>query len=159
MSESSQHTDERSRLLAGPRGELFIALILAATVVATSWSAFQAGKWGAAMTVAFNEANVNRTIAASDLAQASRDISGDRATFSSFVLAVGSGDEDATRILFTEFRDDVQPLIESWLTMDPFTNPDVGSPFDHENYSAVATLETASDALTEADSCRSTHTI
>ena len=131
--------------------EMIVALILAATVVATSWSAFQAGKWGAAMTVAFNDASVNRSIAASDLAQAGRDISADRSTFSSFVLAAGSDDEAAARILFTEFRDEVQPLIESWIAMDPFTNRDVGSPFDDENYSAIATLEMAAEELAEAE--------
>ncbi len=152
MADSSHETVNDSRFFAGPSGELVIALILAATVVATSWSAFQAGKWGAAMTVAFNEASEDRTVAASDLAQAGRDVTGDRATFSSFVLAIGSGDHGAARVLFTEFRDEVQPLIESWVALDPLTNPDVGSPFEDESYSAIATLETAADALTEAES-------
>jgi hypothetical protein len=152
MSDSSQGPKGRSRVVAALSGELIVALILAATVVATSWSAFQAGKWGAVMTVAFNEASENRAIAASDLAQAGRDVSADRATFSSFVLAFESEDDDAARIIFLEFRDEVQPLIESWMAMDPFTNPDVGSPFDRADYSAVETLEAAADALTEAES-------
>lgn len=74
-------------------GEMTVAPILSATVVAAAWSGFQAGRWGGAMTVAFNEASVQRTIAASDVAQASRDIASDRATFSTFVFALASGEE------------------------------------------------------------------
>ena len=103
------------------------------------------------MTVAFNEAAVHRTIAANDISQASRDISGDRATFGSFVLAFGEGDEVAARILFTEFRDEVQPLVEAWLEKDPFNNPTVGSPFDNDSYTVIETLETASKDLEDAE--------
>ena len=89
-----------SRLITGRWAELIVAIILSVTAVATAWSAFQAGKWGGAMTVAFNEAAVDRTVAASDIAQASRDISGDRATFSSYVLALAGSDPAAADILF-----------------------------------------------------------
>jgi hypothetical protein len=88
---SSDRADD-SRLITGRYAELIVAVILSAAAVATAWSAFQAGNCGGAMSVAFNEAAVDRTIAASDIAQASRDITGDRATFSSFVLALAGGD-------------------------------------------------------------------
>ena len=103
------------------------------------------------MTVAFNEAAVHRTVAASDISQASRDLSGDRATFGSYVLAYGAGDESSARILFIEFRDEVQPLIEAWSARDPFTDPSVGSPFDNTDYTVFATLETASGELEDAE--------
>jgi len=138
-------------LFSGQWGELAVAPILSATAVAATWSGFQAGKWGGAMTVAFNEAAVNRTIAACDIAQASRDTAGDRATFGSFVLAAGSGDETTAAILFTEFRDEVQPLIESWLAQNPSTDPSVGSPFDDDSYAVFETIETASTALEVAE--------
>lgn len=151
MPDSSSIARGGSRLFTGHWGELVIALILSATAVAAAWSGFQAGKWGGAMTVAFNEASVNRTVAASDIAQASRDISGDRATFGSFVLALGAGDETAAEILFTEFRDEVQPLIESWLARDPFTDPTVESPFDDDSYTVLETVEVAALALEDAE--------
>lgn len=144
-------SDKSSRLLAGRWGEIAVALILSATAVAAAWSAYQAGKWGGTMTVAFNEAAVHRTVAASDISQASRDLSGDRATFSSFVVAYGDGDEPTARILFTEFRDEVQPLVEDWLAQDPFSDPTVGSPFDDDRYTVFATLETATASLEDAE--------
>jgi len=144
-------SSESSRLFTGYWGELAVALILSATAVAAAWSGFQAGKWSGAMTVAFNEAAVNRTVAASDIAQASRDITGDRATFGSFVLALESGDNASVEILFTEFRDEVQPLVTSWLDKDPLENPGVRSPFDDDSYSAFATMDAASNALVEAE--------
>ena len=101
--------------------------------------------------MAFNEAAVHRTVAASDISQASRDLSGDRATFGSYVLAYGAGDESSARILFIEFRDEVQPLIEAWSARDPFTDPSVGSPFDNTDYTVFATLETASGELEDAE--------
>lgn len=104
------------------------------------------------MTVALNEAAVNRTIAASDINQASRDIASDRATVGSSVLAVGSGDEIAAAILYREFRDNVQPLIESWLARDPFAKPGVGSPFDNDEYTVFETLTMATTALEDAES-------
>jgi hypothetical protein len=151
MADSESIVSGGSRLFTGHWGELAVALILSATAVSAAWSGFQAGKWGGAMTVAFNEASVSRTVAASDIAQASRDITGDRATFGSFVLALGAGDETTAAILFTEFRDEVQPLIESWLTKDPFTDLSVGSPFDDDTYTVFETVAIASEALEDAE--------
>lgn len=152
MTDSAKSGDAKSsRLFTGHWGELAIALILSATAVAAAWSGFQAGKWGGAMTVAFNEASVNRTVAASDIAQASRDVASDRATFGSFVLALGAEDETTAAILFTEFRDEVQPLIEAWLARDPFNDPTVGSPFDDDTYTVYETVETASKGLEDAE--------
>jgi hypothetical protein len=90
-------------------------------------------------------------IAASDIAQASRDIAGDRATFGSFVLAIGAGDGATAAILFTEFRDEVQPLIDSWLAKDPFANLSVGSPFDVDSHTVFETVAIASAALDDAE--------
>jgi len=147
----NQRPEKSSRLFTGKWGELVVALILSATAVAAAWSGFQAGKWGGAMTVAFSEAAVSRTVAASDIAQASRDIATDRATFGTFVLALGSGDEASASILFIEFRDEVQPLVEAWLAKDPFENPSAGSPFDDDGYSAFATIDIATAALADAE--------
>jgi hypothetical protein len=151
MADSESIASGGSRLFTGHWGELAVALILSATAVSAAWSGFQAAKWGGAMTVAFNEAAVSRTVAASDIAQASRDITGDRATFGSFVLALGAGDETTAAILFTEFRDEVQPLIESWLAKDPFTDLSVGSPFDDDAYTVFETVAIASEALEDAE--------
>ncbi len=151
MSSAGSGSADDSRLITGRWAELIVALILSATVVAAAWSAFQAGKWGGAMTVAFNEAAVNRTIAATDIAQASRDITGDRATFSSYVLALAGGQEAVAEILFEEFRDEVKPLITVWLAADPLNNPAVPSPFDDPSYSVIGTVEDAEVALDEAE--------
>lgn len=152
MTDPPNSGDEKSpRLFTGHWGELAIAPILSATAVAAAWSGFQAGKWGGAMTVAFNKASVHRTVAASDIAQASRDLASDRATFGSFVLALGAVDEATAAILFTEFRDKVQPLIEGWLAKDPFNDATVGSPFDDETYTVYETVETASSDLDDAE--------
>jgi len=103
------------------------------------------------MTVAFNEAAVDRTVAASDIAQASRDITGDRATFSSFVLAVAGGDQAVADVLFEEFRDDVKPLVEAWLAKDPMNNPNIGSPFDDPSYTVIDTVDMATRAIDDAE--------
>ncbi len=147
---SSDKADD-SRLITGRYAEVIVALILSAAAVATAWSAFQAAKWGGAMTVAFNEAAVDRTIAASDIAQASRDVTGDRATFSSFVLALAGGDETAAEVLLEEFRDDVKPLVEAWLAEDPLNKPGVASPFDDPSYTVIDTVDTAVLALNDAE--------
>lgn len=151
MSGAQPESADDSRLITGRYAELIVALILSAAAVATAWSAFQAGKWGGAMTAAFNEAAVDRTIAASDVAQASRDITGDRATFSSFVLALAGGDEAVADVLFEEFRDDVKPLVETWLAKDPLNNPGIGSPFDDPSYTVIDTVDTAIGALDDAE--------
>ncbi len=152
MTNGEKPTELESPLLfAGRWGELAIALILSITAVAAAWSGFQAGKWGGAMTAAFNEAAAHRTAAASDIALASRDIASDRATFSTFVLALASGDAVSSEILFTEFRDEVQPLVASWLAEDPLSTPNVGSPFEDDSYTAITTLEHASSALEDAE--------
>ncbi|GMQ86360.1 MAG: hypothetical protein BMS9Abin07_1934 [Acidimicrobiia bacterium] len=151
MTTAGSDTTDEFRLITGRWAEVIVALILSATAVATAFSAFQAGKWGGAMTVAFNEAALGRTIAATDIAQASRDISGDRATFSSYVLALASGDDTSAAILFEEFRDEVKPLIEAWVLGDPLNNPEVRSPFDDPSYSVIGTVDDAVVALDEAE--------
>ncbi len=140
-----------SKLFTGRWREITIAVILSATAVAAAWSGFQASKWGGAMTAAFNEAAAQRTVAASDIAQASRDVASDRSTFSSFVLALASGDDASPGILFTEFRDEVQPLITLWLAEDPLANPDTESPFASDSYPASEILDDASSALEDAE--------
>ncbi len=142
---------EPSRSSRARWAEILAAVILSITVVATAWSAFQAGKWGGAMTVSFNEASIDRTIAAADIAQASRDISGDRANFGDYVLALSAGDERTAEILFVEFRDEVQPLITDWLIRDPFGGSYIGSPFDTPDYLATTTLESAVESLATAE--------
>ena len=142
---------EPSRSSRARWAEILAAVILSITVVATAWSAFQAGKWGGAMTVSFNEASIDRTIAAADIAQASRDISGDRANFGDYVLALSAGDERTAEILFVEFRDEVQPLITNWLIRDPFGGSYIGSPFDTPDYLATTTLESAVESLATAE--------
>ena len=136
------------------RAEILAAVILSITAVATAFSAFQAGKWGGAMTVSFDEASIDRTIAAADIDQASRDITGDRANFGAYVLALSAGDERTAEILFVEFRDEVQPLITDWLSRNPFGGTYIGSPFDTPDYSATTTLESALESLASAE----THT-
>ena len=148
---SNERGDGEYRLLTGRYAELVVAIILSVTAVATAWSAFQAGKWGGAMTVAFNEAAVDRTVGASDIAQASRDLTGDRATFSSYVLALAAGNKAVAEILFEEFRDDVQPLVAAWVAEDPLSNPGLPSPFDNPNYTVFGTLDTAIAALDDAE--------
>jgi hypothetical protein len=142
---------EPSRSSRAKWAEILAAVILSITVVATAWSAFQAGKWGGAMTVSFNEASIDRTIAAADIAQASRDISGDRANFGDYVLALSAGDERTAEILFVEFRDEVQPLITDWLIRDPFGGSYIGSPFDTPDYLPTTTLESAVESLATAE--------
>lgn len=142
---------EPSRSSRARWAEILAAVILSITAVATAFSAFQAGKWGGAMTVSFNEASIDRTIAAADIAQASRDISGDRANFGDYVLAVSAGDERTAEILFVEFRDEVQPLITDWLSRDPFSGPYIGSPFDTPDYPITTILEEAVESLTASE--------
>lgn len=139
-----------SRLISGPWSDVIVAVILSVTAVATAWSAFQASKWSGAMTVAFNDAAVDRTLAATDIAQASRDITGDRATFSSYVLALAAGD-DAADIMFEEFRDEVKPLVATWAARDPLSNPGVASPFDDPAYTVAATVDMAAAELAAAE--------
>jgi len=106
------------------------------------------------MTVSFDEASIDRTIAAADIAQASRDITADRANFGAYVLALSSGDERAAEILFVEFRDEVQPLITDWLSRNPFGGTYIGSPFDTPDYGVSTTLESAVESLAASE----THT-
>ncbi len=142
---------EPSRSTRARWAEILAAVILSITAVATAFSAFQAGKWGGAMTVSFNEASIDRTIAAADIAQASRDISGDRANFGNYILALSGGDERTAEILFVEFRDEVQPLITDWLSRDPFSGPYIGSPFDTPDYPIATILEEAIESLTASE--------
>jgi hypothetical protein len=42
-------------------------------------------------------------------------------------------------------------MVTSWLDKDPLENPSLRSPFDDDSYSAFAIMNTASEALVEAE--------
>ena len=132
--------------------EILAAIVLALATIASSWSAYQATRWGGVQANAYAEAGAARaeSVRASDLADA--DLTIDVEYFAIWLDEAGQGgDEQARALLERAFRPEFTAAFEPWLAMDPLNNPEApATPFDMDEY-VVAAQQQAEDLRSEAE--------
>jgi len=153
--------------------EKLVSVALAAAVVLTAWSGFQASKWSGVQANSYAAAGATRTesIRLSNLAgqQAQIDVS----LFVDWVAAIFDEIEAGTvtlgnaaeyrpdrgslsGFLFLRMRDEFKPAIEAWLATDPINNDDApASPFAMDEY-RLAAQEQADALRAEAEALSQT---
>lgn len=149
----------REAVLARLHGEwleIITAVLLALATVASTWSAYQAARWGSRESEAFSEANAARVHAAEadDLADAELDL--DVEMFLGYVNALRAGDRDTVR--FYEdylFREEMRVAVAAWLEEDPLSDSEAPeTPFtmpeyENANRREAEMLESKAQALME----------
>ncbi|MGY1710428.1 hypothetical protein ACI8AC_13060 [Geodermatophilus sp. SYSU D00758] len=114
--------------------ELIAVVVLATTTILTAWSAFQASKWGGAMSIAFSEASSSRIEAARLDGAGNVRISNHIGLFTQWAAAVGAQDQQLADFLATRFPEPLATAHTDWLaTTAPGTVP-AGSPFEMPSY-------------------------
>ncbi len=153
--------------------EKLVSVALAAAVVLTAWSGFQASKWSGVQANSYAAAGAKRTesIRLSTVAgqQAQIDISLFVDWVSALIGEIDDGKVTLTNaaeyepvpgtlsgFLFLRMRDEFKPALDAWLATDPINNDDApGSPFDMDEY-RLAAQEQADALRAEAESLSQT---
>ena len=92
--------------------EPLAAVILSLAAVLMAWSAFQGTTWAGEAATQGRIAGAARTESAKDLSRFNQDLISDQVLFTSYVVAVGAGDETAAEVIATEFRPEFAELVE-----------------------------------------------
>ena len=140
------------------RLEFVSSLLLAAAVVLTAYSAWQATRWGGVQSTDFAEAGSLRTEAATEITIGTAELAYDATTFSSFVFEFRDVDFDDPAVLAQVssladhlMRDEFRPFLEEWILAEPDDNPETpNTPFGLPNF-ANDNLERSLELQEEAE--------
>lgn len=128
--------------LSMDRMEFLSSLLLAAAVVLTAYSAWQATRWGGVQATDFAEAGSLRTEAATETTIGTAEMAYDSTTFRTFVLEFREVDFDDPAVLAQVssladhlMRDEFRPFLEEWILAEPDDNPETpNTPFGLPNF-------------------------
>lgn len=152
MSKRTERTTERvAERLEGRLGlsqrrwekvlEILVALALSFAALATSWSGYQASRWGGLMVILFNQASALRIEAAraADLAFQQTQI--DVALFAGWIEAIANQNQPLVDFYRARFRAEFAPAFAAWLASCPLENPAAAaSPFELAEYCLSALI-------------------
>jgi len=149
--------------------DIAATVVLALATILTAWSAFQSAKWSGLQTIAFSEASAARTESARAANLAGQQTQVDIGVFLDWLSAAdadirngvidrpASGDQyqptqdTLSGFIFERTRDEFRPALQSWLSTDPFRNPEApATPFDMPEYQLEA-MARADALLTTAE--------
>jgi hypothetical protein len=138
------------------RVEVLAAVILALATIASSWSLYQANRWGGVQTEAYAQAGAAQadSVRAADLADAQFTVDVD--FFAIWLDEVGDdvgqgGDGKIVALLERAFRPEFVLALEPWLATDPLVNQDgPATPFDMEEY-VIAAAQQAEEFRSDAE--------
>lgn len=145
---SERRVDQRRDRL-----EFIAVLVLSVTTILTAWSAFQASKWGGAMSISFAQASSARIESASLADEANQRQSVHIGLWLNWLDAADTDPEyaDALRSVFPE---PLATATEDWLATDPQDRVDdeggPGTPFAMPSY-VLEERAAAEDASDRAD--------
>ncbi|MGB7861228.1 MAG: hypothetical protein WBM90_12075 [Acidimicrobiia bacterium] len=123
------------------------AVIMSIATVFIAWSSFQNTAWAGEVADLGRQAGAARTESAKDLARLNQDLIGDQVLFSSYVLALSSGDDKAIGAVAAEFRPDFAPLVAEWER----GGPNAPSPFDSDKYAVQEQIAATTEHTLKAE--------
>jgi hypothetical protein len=132
-----------SRGGTGPgRLELLSTLLLAVAAVATAWSSYQATRWNGEQAKTGSRVTAVRIDAASAAGRANFETQVDVTTFTQWIDAFASGDEELATFYFERFRPEFEPAVDAWIATRPRTNPNAPrTPFAMPQYRLASRAE------------------
>ena len=124
--------------------ELVATILLAVAAVATAWSSYQATRWNGEQAKTASRVNATRIDAARAAGRANFETQVDVTTFTQWIDAFASGDEELTQFYFDRFRPEFRPAVDAWIATTPRTNPDAPrTPFAMPQYELASAQEAA----------------
>jgi hypothetical protein len=115
--------------------EVVSTVLLAVAAVATAWSGYQATRWNGEQAKTSAKVTATRIDAARAAGRANFETQIDVTTFTQWIDAFASGNEELTQFYYDRFRPEFRPAVEAWLATEPRTNPDAPrTPFAMPQY-------------------------
>jgi hypothetical protein len=132
------------------RHELVATALLAIAAVATAWSTYQSVQWRGRQAVETSHATAAHIESSEASTRAGQQTEIDIATFTQWVNATVSGDQQLATFYRERFRPEFQPAFVAWEATQPLTSPDAPkTPFDMPEYQLAETRD-ASTLNTQA---------
>ena len=126
--------------------EIVAVVLLGVATLTTSWSGYQASRWGGVQSTFYSQASAARVESTRATTAAGQLRNLDVSLFASWADAYASGDELLTNFYQDRFRSEFMPAFEAWIATSPLQNPDAPlSPFAMPEY--VLQLEVRADQL------------
>lgn len=116
------------------RRELVAVLVLSVTTILTAWSAFQASKWGGAMSIAFSEASSARIESTRLDGAADVRTANQLGLWTEWASATTDGDEPLATFLVDRFPEPLATAHEDWLAAGGLAEDAPASPFELPSY-------------------------
>jgi hypothetical protein len=114
--------------------ELVAIVLLSVTTILTAWTAFQASKWGGAMSIAFSEASSSRIEAARADGAGNVRTSNHIGLWTQWAAAVGAGEPDLADFVAERFPEPLATAHQDWLAAGGTAEGAPDSPFDMPSY-------------------------
>ncbi|MGY1668745.1 hypothetical protein [Geodermatophilus sp. SYSU D00696] len=114
--------------------EFVAVVVLSTTTILTAWSAFQASKWGGAMSIAFSQASSSRIEAARLDEAGDVRISNHIGLWTQWAAAVGAGEVPVADFLVERFPEPLATAHRDWLAAGGAAEGAPGSPFEMASY-------------------------
>ena len=103
--------------------KIITAIMLCMVAVATTWSAYQAARWGGAQDTKYAQASALRIVSARDSTLAGQQRLYDLTAVNNWIAAYMLGDTRLATLYEKRFRPEFKPTFEAWLALHPFKNP------------------------------------
>ena len=114
--------------------ELVAVILLSTTTILTAWSAFQASKWGGAMSIAFSEASAARIESSRLDGTANVRASNQIGIWTQWAAATAADDGELASFLVDRFPEPLMTAHEDWLAAGGPDADAPASPFDMPSY-------------------------
>jgi hypothetical protein len=114
--------------------ELVAIVLLSVTTILTAWTAFQASKWGGAMSIAFSEASSSRIEAARADGAGNVRTSNHIGLWTQWAAAVGAGETELADFIVERFPEPLATAHQDWLAAGGTAEGAPDSPFAMSSY-------------------------
>jgi hypothetical protein len=126
--------------------ELVAVIVLSTTTILTAWSAFEASKWGGAMSIAFSEASSARLESTRLDGAADVRASNQIALWTQWAAATAGGDAELASFLLERFPEPLATAHEDWQLAGGVAPGSPDSPFDMPSYIIPERVEAAAES-------------
>lgn len=103
--------------------EILEAILLSIVAVATAWSGYQAARWDGRQAHLYGLSSKYRLLASQAASRGGQEEIYDTTTFSFWLQAKTTGDNEAALAFARRFRLEFRPAFTAWMKTDPFHNP------------------------------------
>ncbi|MCE9624196.1 MAG: hypothetical protein K8R69_01895 [Deltaproteobacteria bacterium] len=103
--------------------EIFAAVLLALTTIATAWCAYQSARWSGQQASYFTRAGAARIAATQQSTRAGQYSLADVLIFTHYMKAIIEDEPKVAQAMYRRFRPEAKVAVDAWLALHPLDNP------------------------------------